>query len=113
MLIDIWFALECFTDNYNLKFSYTFYDFGLDVALVVQLKCIACGCSWSASRDAVSLLTLDASDSKENVGTAPWATRKLDVGKKPMSSHESDKTNDIFMPPLLETQKSFGKSRKD
>ncbi|GAU19448.1 hypothetical protein TSUD_76920 [Trifolium subterraneum] len=80
-----------------------------------MLECTSCGHSWSASRDAVSVLTLDASDSKRNVGSAPWATAKFeDVGKKLVSPRDSDKsTNDIFMPPVLEAQKSFGKSRKD
>ncbi|CAJ2676581.1 unnamed protein product [Trifolium pratense] len=81
-----------------------------------MLECTSCGHSWSASRDAVSMLTLDASDSKRNVGSAPWATAKFeDVGKKLVSPRESDKsTNDIFMPPpVLDSQKSFSKSRKD
>lgn len=84
-------------------------------ALLVQLECIDCGYSWSASRDAVSMLTLDASDSKRNVGTAPWATAKFEnVEKKLVSPRETDKSaNDIFMPPVLEAHKSFGKSRKD
>ncbi|XP_058732015.1 uncharacterized protein LOC131603634 [Vicia villosa] len=80
-----------------------------------MLECIECGHSWSASRDAVSMLTLDASDSKRNVGTAPWATAKFEnVEKKLVSPRETDKSsNDIFMPPVLESHKSFGKSRKD
>ncbi|KAI5383700.1 uncharacterized protein LOC127105576 isoform X2 [Lathyrus oleraceus] len=80
-----------------------------------MLECIDCGYSWSASRDAVSMLTLDASDSKRNVGTAPWATAKFEnVEKKLVSPRETDKSaNDIFMPPVLEAHKSFGKSRKD
>ncbi|KAK2439055.1 bromo-adjacent proteiny (BAH) domain-containing protein [Trifolium repens] len=80
-----------------------------------MLECTSCGHSWSASRDAVSVLTLDASDSKRNVGSAPWATAKFeDAGKKLASPRESDKSaNDIFMPPVLEAQRSFGKSRKD
>jgi hypothetical protein len=94
--------------------SCAFYDSGL-VAAFVQLECTSCGHSWSASRDAVSVLTLDASDSKRNVGSAPWATAKFeDAGKKLVSPRESDKSaNDIFMPPVLEAQRSFGKSRKD
>ncbi|KAL5053009.1 hypothetical protein RYX36_033691 [Vicia faba] len=74
-----------------------------------MLECIECGHSWSASHDAVSMLTLDASDSKRNVGTAPWVTAKFE--KKLVSPRENDKSsNDIFMP---EAHKSFGKSRKD
>ncbi|KAJ1406015.1 Transcription elongation factor S-II, central domain [Sesbania bispinosa] len=86
-----------------------------------KLECIACGNSWYASRDAVSVLTIDASDSKRNVGTAPWATAKFeDVEKKLVSPRESEKSaNDIFKKtseaymPVLDSQKSFGKSRKD
>ncbi|XP_027191978.1 ASI1-immunoprecipitated protein 3 isoform X1 [Cicer arietinum] len=86
-----------------------------------MLECTTCGHSWSASRDAVSVLTLDASNSERNVGTAPWATAKFeDVEKKRVSPRESEKsTNDIFKKtseaymPVLEAQKSFGKSRKD
>ncbi|KAK7358619.1 hypothetical protein VNO77_00555 [Canavalia gladiata] len=86
-----------------------------------MLECIACGHSWSASRDEVSVLTIDASDSKRSVGTAPWATAKFeDVEKKLVSPRESEKSaNDIFKKtseaymPVLDSQKSFGKSRKD
>lgn len=100
--------------------SCPFSDSGLIAALLVQLECIVCGRSWSASRDEVSVLTIDASDSKRNVGTAPWATAKFeDVEKKLVSPRESDKsTNDIFKKtseayvPVLEAQKSFGKPRK-
>ncbi|XP_040873173.1 uncharacterized protein [Glycine max] len=35
-----------------------------------QLECVSCGHSWYASRDEVSMLTIDASDSKGNIGTA-------------------------------------------
>ncbi|KAK7399211.1 hypothetical protein VNO78_10390 [Psophocarpus tetragonolobus] len=84
-----------------------------------QLECTACGHFWFASRDEVSELTLDASDSKRSVGTAPWATAKFEhVEKKLVSPRESEK-NDIFKKtseaymPVLDTQKSFGKSRKD
>ncbi|CAL0313369.1 unnamed protein product [Lupinus luteus] len=86
-----------------------------------QLECIACGNSWYASRDAVSVLTIDGSSSKKSVGTAPWATSKFEaVEKKLVSPREHEKSaNDIFKKtsesymPVLETQKSFGKSRKD
>ncbi|XP_020216482.1 uncharacterized protein LOC109800163 [Cajanus cajan] len=86
-----------------------------------QLECIACGHSWFASRDEVSELTIEASDSRRSVGTAPWATAKFeDVEKKLVSPRESDKSaNDIFKKtseaymPVLDAQKSFGKSRKD
>lgn len=55
------------------------------------------------------------------MGTAPWATAKFEnVEKKLVSPRESDKPgNDIFKKtseaymPVLETQKSFGKSRKE
>ncbi|TKY70950.1 polybromo-1 protein [Spatholobus suberectus] len=36
-----------------------------------QLECVSCGHSWYASRDEVSMPTIDASDSKELMGTAP------------------------------------------
>ncbi|OIV93542.1 hypothetical protein TanjilG_28699 [Lupinus angustifolius] len=86
-----------------------------------QLECIACGNSWYASRDAVSVLTIDGSNSKKSVGTAPWATSKFEnVEKKLVSPREHEKSaNDMFKKtseaymPVLETQKSFGKSRKD
>ncbi|KAL3001674.1 hypothetical protein AAZX31_08G014300 [Glycine max] len=84
-----------------------------------QLECTGCGYSWFASRDEVSELTIDASDSKRSVGTAPWATAKFeDVEKKLVSPRESEK-NDIFKKtseaymPVLDAQKSFGKYRKD
>ncbi|XP_061337262.1 ASI1-immunoprecipitated protein 3-like [Gastrolobium bilobum] len=86
-----------------------------------QLECVACGNSWYASRDEVSTLTIDASDSKRSIGTAPWATAKFeDVQKKLVSPRESEKAADnIFKKtsesyiPVLDAQKSFGKSRKD
>ncbi|KAL2342757.1 hypothetical protein Fmac_004042 [Flemingia macrophylla] len=86
-----------------------------------KLECIACGHSWFASRDEVSELTIEASDSRRSVGTAPWATAKFeDVEKKLVSPRESDKSaNDVFKKtseaymPVLDAQKSFSKSRKD
>ncbi|KAF7828273.1 transcriptional regulator ATRX-like protein isoform X2 [Senna tora] len=79
-----------------------------------QLECTACGNSWYASRDAVSLLTIDGPDSARSVGTAPWATAKFEnVEKKLVSPRESDKSaEDIFKKtseaymPVLESQKS-------
>lgn len=67
------------------------------------------------------MLTIDSSDSKRSVGTAPWATAKFEsVEKKLVSPRESEKsanvvfkkTSEAYM-PVLEAQKSFGKSRKD
>jgi hypothetical protein len=88
----------------------------------IQLECVACGNSWYASRDEVSALTIDASDSKRSIGTAPLATAKFeDVQKKLASPHESEnsagddiskKTGEPHM-PVLDTQKSFGKPKKD
>ncbi|KAI9075168.1 hypothetical protein K1719_042899 [Acacia pycnantha] len=86
-----------------------------------QLECIGCGNSWYASRDAVSYLTIDGSDTARSVGTAPWATTKFEnVEKKLVSPREPDKSaDDIFKKtseaymPVLKSQKSFGKSRKD
>ncbi|KAJ1416121.1 Transcription elongation factor S-II, central domain [Sesbania bispinosa] len=43
-----------------------------------QLECVACGNSWYASRDEVSLLTIDGSDSKRSTGTAPLASAKFE-----------------------------------
>jgi hypothetical protein len=67
------------------------------------------------------VLTIDGSDSKKSVGTAPWATAKFeDVEKKLVSPREAEKSaNDVFKKtseaymPVLDAQKSFGKSRKD
>lgn len=89
--------------------------------LFVQLECITCGKSWFASRDAVSILTIDASDSRRSVGTAPWATAKFEnVEKKLVSPREHERSaNDVFKKtseaymPILDAQKSFGKSRKN
>ncbi|KAL2595116.1 hypothetical protein AAZV13_11G021300 [Glycine max] len=36
-----------------------------------KLECVSCGHSWYASRDEVSMPTIDASDPKGNIGTAP------------------------------------------
>ncbi|CAK7335543.1 unnamed protein product [Dovyalis caffra] len=81
-----------------------------------QLECIACGNSWYASRDEVSMLSIDAPSSARSVGTAPWATAKFDeVEKKLVSPRESDKaaeflkkTSEPYM-PILENQRSFSK----
>ena len=97
------------------------YSFVLIAAMPSQLECIACGHSWYASRDEVSTLTIDAPDSTRSVGTAPWATAKFeDVEKKLVSPRESDrlssdiykKTSEAYI-PVLEGQRSFGKSKKD
>ncbi|PNY10186.1 bah and coiled-coil domain-containing protein [Trifolium pratense] len=86
-----------------------------------QLECVACGNSWYASRDEVSALTIDGSDSKRSIGTAPSATAKFeDVQKKLASPRGSEnpaddiskKTSEPRM-PVLDTQKSFGKPSKD
>ncbi|KAJ6933614.1 hypothetical protein NC651_008876 [Populus alba x Populus x berolinensis] len=81
-----------------------------------QLECIACGNSWYASRDEVSMLLIDTPNSARSVGTAPWATAKFDeVEKKLASPCESDKateflkkTSEPYM-PVLENQRSFSK----
>ncbi|KAJ7010660.1 hypothetical protein NC653_001196 [Populus alba x Populus x berolinensis] len=81
-----------------------------------QLECIACGNSWYASRDEVSMLSIDTPSSARSVGTAPWATAKFDeVEKKLVSPRESDKaaeflkkTSEPYM-PVLENQRSFNK----
>ncbi|KAB5573569.1 hypothetical protein DKX38_000763 [Salix brachista] len=81
-----------------------------------QLECIACGNSWYASRDEVSMLSIDTPSSARSVGTAPWATAKFDeVEKKLVSPRESDKaaeflkkTSEPYM-PVMENQRSFNK----
>ncbi|KAG6636796.1 uncharacterized protein LOC122280980 [Carya illinoinensis] len=86
-----------------------------------QLECIACGHSWYASRDEASKLTIDAPSTSRSVGTAPWATAKFeDVEKKLVSPRESDKSaNDVLKNasdasmPVLDSQKSFGKSKME
>ncbi|XP_035549887.1 uncharacterized protein LOC108997313 [Juglans regia] len=86
-----------------------------------QLECIACGHSWYASRDEASKLTIDAASTTRSVGTAPWATAKFeDVEKQLVSPRESDKpgndafkkTSEAYM-PVLDSQKSFGRSKKE
>ncbi|KAK9983538.1 hypothetical protein SO802_033063 [Lithocarpus litseifolius] len=86
-----------------------------------QLECIACGHSWYASRDEASMLTIDAPNTSKAVGTAPWATAKFeDVEKKLVSPREPDKaaidvfkkTSEAYM-PVLDTQKSFGRPKKE
>jgi hypothetical protein len=69
----------------------------------------------------VSALTIDASDSKRSIGTAPLATAKFeDVQKKLASPRESENSADDISKktgeprmPVLDTQKSFGKPKKD
>ncbi|XP_072990436.1 protein REPRESSOR OF VERNALIZATION 1 [Typha latifolia] len=86
-----------------------------------QLECIACGHTWYASRDSISSLTIDAPNDVGNVGTAPWATSKFeDVEKKLVSPREPEKPAvDVFQKttaaymPVLETQKSFNRSKSD
>ncbi|KAH7662999.1 BAH domain proteins protein [Dioscorea alata] len=86
-----------------------------------QLECIACGHTWYASRDAISSLTIDTPTVVGNVGTAPWATAKFEnVAKKLVSPRESQKPGaDYFHKsttaymPVLETQKSFNRSKNE
>ncbi|PSR91494.1 Chromatin remodeling protein like [Actinidia chinensis var. chinensis] len=86
-----------------------------------QLECIACGNNWYASRDEALTLTIDGPSSAKTVGTAPLATAKFeDVEKKLLSPRESEKSvNDVFKKtteaymPVLDTQKSFNKSRTE
>ncbi|CAK9310960.1 unnamed protein product [Citrullus colocynthis] len=86
-----------------------------------KLECIACGHSWYASRDELSMLTIDAAtNSTKSVGTAPWATAKFeDVEKSLLSPRESEKaaedlfkkTNEAYI-PVVDSQKS-NKSKKE
>ncbi|KAI6707208.1 hypothetical protein NL676_010170 [Syzygium grande] len=86
-----------------------------------QLECIACGHSWYASRDAVSMLTIDGPSSTRSVGTAPWATTKFESVEKQLASpRESTKPpDDAFKKsteakiPVLERQKSVSKPKLD
>ncbi|KAG0454128.1 hypothetical protein HPP92_025432 [Vanilla planifolia] len=86
-----------------------------------QLECIACGHNWYASRDAISSLTIDTPSLSGNVGTAPWATAKFEeVEKMLVSPRESDKpVAELFQKsttpyiPVLETQKSFNRSKPE
>ncbi|GFZ16466.1 bromo-adjacent homology (BAH) domain-containing protein [Actinidia rufa] len=86
-----------------------------------QLECIACGNNWYASRDEALTLTIDGPSSAKTVGTAPLATAKFeDVEKKLLSPRESEKSvDDVFKKtteaymPVLDTQKSFNKSRTE
>ncbi|XP_038874323.1 uncharacterized protein LOC120067024 [Benincasa hispida] len=86
-----------------------------------KLECIACGHSWYASRDELSMLTIDAAtNSTKNVGTAPWATAKFeDVEKSLLSPREPEKAaEDLFKKtseayiPVVDSQKS-NKSKKE
>lgn len=96
------------------------FDFFL-LVLWMQLECTACGHSWYASRDEASKLTIDAPTTARSVGTAPWATAKFEeIEKKLVSPRESDKSaNDVFKKtseaymPVLDAQKSFGRSKKE
>lgn len=86
--------------------------------LWLQLECVACGHSWYASRDEVATLTIDASSSAKTVGTVPLATTKFEnIEKKLVSPRETandilKKTSEAYM-PVLETQKSFSKQKKE
>ncbi|KAK1266678.1 hypothetical protein QJS04_geneDACA000424 [Acorus gramineus] len=85
-----------------------------------QLECTACGHTWYASRDAISSLTIDTPNAVSNVGTAPWATAKFDAVEKKLvsprgesekpSSDSLQKSTAAYM-PVLETHKSFNKSK--
>lgn len=105
----------------HLLLLLTAIDFFFPWILWIQLECIACGHSWYASRDEASKLTIDASSTPGSVGTAPLATAKFeDVEKKLVSPRESDKsandvskkTSEAYM-PVLDTQKSLGRPKKD
>ncbi|CAL1375344.1 unnamed protein product [Linum trigynum] len=89
-----------------------------------QLECIGCGNSWYASRDEASMLTIDGPTTSKSVGIAPLATSKFEeVEKKMLSPRESDRATaadfskkpgnepPAHVPPVLETQKSIGKSK--
>lgn len=84
-----------------------------------QLECAGCGHSWYASRDAVSMLTIDGPGPVTSVGAAPWATAKFEnvekqltsprgeSGKSSAASDALKKGSEPYM-PVLERQKSMG-----
>ncbi|KAJ6703589.1 BROMO-ADJACENT HOMOLOGY (BAH) DOMAIN-CONTAINING PROTEIN [Salix viminalis] len=81
-----------------------------------QLECFACGHSWYAPRDEVSMLLIDVPSSARNVGTAPWATTKFEeVEKKLVSPRESEKATEFLKKtsepcmPESENQRSVSK----
>ncbi|KAL8141646.1 hypothetical protein V2J09_014678 [Rumex salicifolius] len=83
-----------------------------------QLECTSCGCTWYASRDEASTLTIDGPSATSSMGTAPPATAKFEhmEKKKLVSPNEPEKAS-IFKKttevptPVLETQKSLNKSK--
>ena len=86
----------------------------------LQLECIACGNTWYASRDEAAMMTIDGPSTGPNVGTAPWATAKFEnvEKKKLLSPRDTDKAdaakkNIEGSMPVLETQKSFSKSKTE
>ncbi|XP_021735819.1 uncharacterized protein LOC110702425 [Chenopodium quinoa] len=85
-----------------------------------QLECVACGNMWYASRDEAAMLTIDGPSTGPSVGTAPWATSKFEnvEKKKIISPRDADKADTAKKSiegstPVLETRKSFNKSKSD
>lgn len=99
--------------------SYIFLWQTLRAFLFSQLECAGCGHSWYASRDAVSMLTIDGPGSATSVGAAPWATAKFEnvekqltsprgeVGKPSAANDALKKVSEPYM-PVLEREKSMG-----
>lgn len=124
MMTDIRFAFfhlsPKFQNDHWILYFYGMVWF-LGALAFLQLECIACGNSWYASRDEVSALTIDASDSKRSIGTAPLATAKFeDAQKKLVSPRETENSVDDINKkssesqiPVLDAPKSFSKPRKD
>ncbi|TXG50517.1 hypothetical protein EZV62_023041 [Acer yangbiense] len=86
-----------------------------------QLECIACGFSWYASRDEASTLTVDGANSVKSVGIEPLATTKFESVEKLLSPRgETEKSanevlkksSEAYM-PVLEAQRSFGKTKNE
>lgn len=121
------FAFFYFTQVQNSKSTLNVYSTFMTwfdclvLCFFLQLECVSCGNSWYASRDEVSSLTIDGSDSKKSIGTAPWATAKFEViQKKLLSPRESEnsandisgKTNESGI-AVNDTQKPIGMPKKD
>ncbi|GLT90883.1 hypothetical protein SLE2022_087980 [Rubroshorea leprosula] len=86
-----------------------------------QLECIACGNSWYASRDEASRLTIEgpssgAAAARKTDGTVALATTKFDSvegGESEKSVKDEIKKSSEAHMPVLESQKSFGRSRNE
>lgn len=86
------------------------------------MQCSACGNTWWASRDDASQLTIEPSSTKSVGSSAPLATAKFDDIEKNLISPRGaadkggadvvKKTGEASA-PVLDTQRSFNKSRPE